>query len=164
LNDKITIYMKSTFNSRSVLSFNIITLYFDCTLAIAPNVSANNLMQHMVLVPPIFDFEKMKSFHHLRDPYVSKHIKLGFRTIIIIWDNSLKIKILKSNPLKRIYYKLIFWITCLKMKCSYNYPWGKYVFGFLKILNWLFEMNISIQKHKGIIFSKHSCVLMFIPN
>jgi hypothetical protein len=46
------------FNSRNVLDLDIITLYFDCTLAIIPNVLVNNLMQHMVLVPQNFDFLK----------------------------------------------------------------------------------------------------------
>jgi hypothetical protein len=46
------------FNSRNVLDLDIITLYFDCTLAITPNVGVNNLMQHMVLVPQNFDFLK----------------------------------------------------------------------------------------------------------
>jgi hypothetical protein len=33
------------FYSTNVLDLDIITLYFDCTLAITPNVSTNNLMQ-----------------------------------------------------------------------------------------------------------------------
>jgi hypothetical protein len=44
------------FNSKSVLDLDIITLYFDYTLAISPNVLTNNLIQHMVVVPPNFYF------------------------------------------------------------------------------------------------------------
>jgi hypothetical protein len=50
-------------NFRNVLNLDIITLYFDCILAITSNVPTNNLMQHMVLVSPNFDFlKKWKQF------------------------------------------------------------------------------------------------------
>ncbi len=79
------------FNLKSVLDLDIIKLYFDCTLAITPNVSTNNLMQHIVLVAPYFDFfEKNEKYHHLRHPYVLKYIKVGVLQLIVICDNSLK--------------------------------------------------------------------------
>jgi hypothetical protein len=67
---------QSTWNqpihSRNVLDLDIITLYFDCTLAITPNVLAT----HGVSTTKFWFFEKMKKFHHLTRPFVSKHINV----------------------------------------------------------------------------------------
>jgi hypothetical protein len=50
-------------NFVNVLKSDIITLYFDCILAITSNVLTNILMQHMVLVSPNFEFfKKWKKF------------------------------------------------------------------------------------------------------
>jgi hypothetical protein len=40
------------------------------------------------------------------------------------------------------------------MKCSYNYPWGKYFFGFKKNSDPLFEMNILNLEMSGVDFFK----------
>jgi hypothetical protein len=51
------------------------------------------------------------------------------------------------------------------MKCSYNYiPGGNYVVGLLENSNPLLDLIISIQKHKGKLFSEISCVLTLTPN
>ncbi len=148
-------------NSKSVLDLDIITLYFGHSTK-CPRKQL--YVTHGVSITKLWYSEIMKICHHLKHPYVSKHNKVEVLQIIVICNNSLKIKKFKNCPLKGVHEKLIFWVKCLKMKCSYNYPWWKSIVGFSKkkiqYLKWIF----LIQKHKGLISSKTSCVLTFKRN
>jgi hypothetical protein len=60
-------------NSKSVLDLDIITLYFGHSTK-CPRKQLN--VTHGVSTTKLLYSEKMKTFHHLRHPYVSKHIKV----------------------------------------------------------------------------------------
>jgi hypothetical protein len=61
------------FNSNNVLDLNISTLYFGHNTK-CPRKQLN--VTHGVSTTKLWYSKKMKTFHHLRYPYVSKHIKV----------------------------------------------------------------------------------------
>jgi hypothetical protein len=60
-------------NSKNVLDLNIITFYFGHNTK-CPKKQLN--VTHGVSTTKLWYIEKTKTFHHLRYPYVSKHIKV----------------------------------------------------------------------------------------
>jgi hypothetical protein len=82
---------------------------------------------------------------------------------IFIWDKLLKIKFLRNCSLKEVHKKSIFWIRCLKMKCSRNYPWMHRLVGFKKPEIYYLKWTFSIKKCNGLTFSKLSYVLTLTP-
>jgi hypothetical protein len=81
--------MKSTFKFCKCFKIDIITLYFDCILAITSNVLTNILMQHMVLVSPNFEFFKNEKNSQCKTSICIETHKIGgFYNIKIIFNNS----------------------------------------------------------------------------